>query len=287
MEKEKQRTTEAQKRAKKKYMEKFVEIKVRVTPEKRTVIQEHAQTMGESATTFINRAIDNQISQDRRKGPSEAVQGPLGNDGGRNGSERRYSKGGAIMALPAKQRRYTFADVFTWDEDERAEIIDGEAVMMAPPPSRAHQEISGGLFWQLRYYLRGKKCKVYAAPFAVRLFEEDGDSPEDVDTMVEPDISIVCDPSKLDKHGCKGTPDMVIEILSPSTRRHDRLTKFNLYQRAGVREYWIVDPTDKSVQVFTLEDGHYAAKDFGAAGDKVRVNILEDCVIDLSEVFPE
>ena len=79
---------------------------------------------------------------------------------------------------------------------------------------------------------------------------------------------------------------MVVEILSPSTRRHDRLTKYNLYQRAGVREYWIVDPTDKSVQVFTLEDGRYAAKDFGAVGDKVKVNILEDCVIDLSEVFP-
>ncbi len=190
------------------------------------------------------------------------------------------------MALPAEKARYTFADVLAWADEERAELIDGEVVLMAPPPSREHQEISGGLFWQLRYYLRGKKCKVYAAPFAVRLFEKDEDSPEDVDTMVEPDISIVCDSSKLDKHGCKGAPDMVVEILSPSTRRHDRLTKYNLYQRAGVREYWIVDPTDKSVQVFTLEDGRYAAKDFGAVGDKVKVNILEDCVIDLSEVFP-
>ena len=191
------------------------------------------------------------------------------------------------MALPAEQRRYTFADVLAWDKDERAEIINGEVVIMAPPPAREHQKISGELFAQLHAYLKGKRCEVYAAPFAVRLFEQDGDSPEDVDTMVEPDITIVCDPSKLDKHGCKGAPDMVAEILSPSTRRHDRLTKFNLYQRAGVREYWIVDPTDKSVQVFTLEGGHYIAKDFGAADDKVRVNVLEDCVIDLSEVFPE
>ena len=190
------------------------------------------------------------------------------------------------MALPAEKERYTFADVLTWDENERAEIIDGEPVMMAPPPSRAHQEISGELFGQLREYLKGKKCKVYHAPFAVRPFEQGGDSPEEVDTIVEPDITIVCDPSKLDDMGCKGAPDMVVEILSPSTRRHDRLTKFNLYQRAGVREYWIVDPADKSVQVFTLEDGHYTAKDFGGIEDKLRVNVLEDCVIDLSEVFP-
>ena len=190
------------------------------------------------------------------------------------------------MALPAEKARYTFADVLTWPDDERAELIDGEAIMMAPAPATAHQLISGELFGQLHSYLKGKKCKVISAPFDVRLFEQDGDSPEDIDTVVDPDISIVCDPSKLDEHGCKGAPDMVVEILSPSTRRHDRLTKYNLYQRAGVREYWIVDPTDKSVQVFTLEDGRYAAKDFGADGDKVKVNILEDCVIDLSEVFP-
>ena len=191
------------------------------------------------------------------------------------------------MALPAEKERYTFADVLAWPDDERAELIDGEAVMMAPPPSSTHQEISVELTRQLANYLEGKQCKVYHAPFAVRLFEKDGDSPEDVDTMVEPDISIVCDQSKIDKHGCKGAPDMVMEILSPSTQRHDRLVKLSLYQRAGVREYWIIDPAEKSVQVFALEDGRYTAKDFGAAGDRLRVNVLEDCTIDLSQVFPE
>lgn len=191
------------------------------------------------------------------------------------------------MALPVEKPRYTFADVLTWDESERAEIIDGEAVMMAPPPSSTHQEISMELSSQLHTYLKGKKCKVYAAPFAVRLFEMDGDNPEDIDTMVEPDISIVCDPGKIDKHGCKGAPDMVVEILSPATQRHDRFTKFSLYQRAGVREYWIVDPDSKTVQSFILEDGHYSVKEFGTAGDKMTVNVLEDCIIDLSELFPE
>ena len=187
------------------------------------------------------------------------------------------------MLLP-QGKYYTLADVLCWDDRERWELIDGVPLMMAPP-ARIHQKISGELFGQLREYLKGKKCEVYAAPFAVRLFEENGDLPERVDTLVEPDISVICDPSKLDDIGCKGAPDLIMEILSPSTNRHDRLTKFNLYQRAGVREYWIVDPVSKSVQIFVLENGHYAAKDFGSAEEKVRVNVLEDCEINLSQVF--
>lgn len=104
--------------------------------------------------------------------------------------------------------------------------------------------------------------------------------------MVEPDLSVVCDQSKIDEHGCKGAPDMVVEILSPSSRRHDRLTKFNLYQRAGAREYWIVDAVNKDVQSFVLEDGRYSVKGFGTAEDTLKVSILEDCEINLSEVFP-
>lgn len=191
------------------------------------------------------------------------------------------------MALPAGKPRYTFADILAWDEDGRVEIIDGEVIMMAPAPARVHQEISFELCRQLGNYLKGKRCRAYPAPFDVRLFEEDGDRPEDVNTVVEPDITVVCDTSKLDERGCKGAPDMVVEILSPSTQRHDRFIKFRLYQRAGVREYWIVDPDSKTVQSFILEDGHYAVKEFGTAGDKMTVNVLEDCVIDLSEVFPE
>ncbi len=191
------------------------------------------------------------------------------------------------MALPAKKEHYTFADILAWEGNERVEIINGEIFLMASP-FRVHQEISGELFRQLANFLEGKKCRVYAAPFAVRLFEKDGDNPEDVDTMVEPDITVVCDKDKLDKHGCKGAPDMVIEILSPSTTRHDRFTKFNLYQRAGVREYWIVDPENKSVQVF-LQDGSSFLKiheDYGRE-DIAKVNVLDGCFIELSKVFSE
>lgn len=191
------------------------------------------------------------------------------------------------MALPAEKARYTFADVLAWADDERTELIDGEAVMMAPP-SRIHQEIVSELIRQFGNYLEGKRCKVYPAPFAVRLFEKDGDSPEDVDTMVEPDISIVCDRDKLDKHGCKGAPDMVVEILSPSTQRHDRLVKLGLYQRAGVREYWIINPEDQTVQVMLLDGAgvlqlHEVYDRQGVA----KVNVLDGCFIELSKVFFE
>ncbi len=191
------------------------------------------------------------------------------------------------MGLPAEKARYTFADVLTGEEDERIELIGGEVVMMSPP-SRIHQEISGALFAQLYSYLEGKPCRVYAAPFAVRLFEKDGETPEDIDTMVEPDLSVVCDSGKLDERGCKGAPDLVIEILSPSTRRHDRLVKLGLYQQAGVQEYWIVNPEDKTVQVM-LQDGHGLLRiheDYGRE-DVARVNVLEGCFIDLGKVFSE
>lgn len=191
------------------------------------------------------------------------------------------------MALPAEKNRYTFADVLAWDEKERIEIVNGKAVMMAPPSS-VHQEISGALFAQLYNFLDGKKCRVYAAPFAVRLFEQDGDTPDDVDTMVEPDLSVICDRSKIDKQGCKGAPDLVIEILSPSTRRHDRLVKLELYQRAGVREYWIVNPEDRTVQVMLQDDtgALHIHEDYGLE-DTAEVNVLEGCFIELSKVFPE
>lgn len=189
------------------------------------------------------------------------------------------------MPMP-KEARYTYADVLTWDENEHVELIDGYPMMMSSP-AIAHQRAVIAISSQLFDYLKGKKCEAFHAPVDVRLFEEEGNRPEDVDTVVIPDVMVVCDPKKLDDTGCKGAPDMVVEVLSPSNRRHDLITKFNLYQQAGVREYWIVNPSDKFVQVFLLEDGRYTAKDFGEGKDMVKVNVLEDCSIDLSLVFPE
>jgi len=190
------------------------------------------------------------------------------------------------MALPAGKERYTFADALTWEENDRIELIDGEAYWMAPPSS-VHQKISLAIAAQLYNFLEGKKWEVYPAPFGVRLFEKDGDGPEDVDTMVEPDISVICDKNKIDKRGCKGAPDLIVEILSPSTRRHDRLVKLGLYQRAGVREYWIVNPDEQTVQVLLLEDGKLLPHEEYGRDAVAKVNVLNGCFIELSRVFAE
>jgi len=188
-----------------------------------------------------------------------------------------------MTPLP-QEKKSTYADLLNWEEGERYELIDGEPRMLSAP-LRVHQRIFRKLFLQIGNYLEGKTCEVYSAPFDVRLFEQEGDTPYDVDTVVEPDIVVVCDPSKLDEAGCKGAPDLIIEILSPSTRRHDRLTKFNLYQRAGVREYWIVDPDARVVSVHTLEEGQYGSPAVYTDTAPVPVGVLEGCVIDLPSIF--
>ncbi len=180
---------------------------------------------------------------------------------------------------------YTYADLLTW-EGPQYELIEGEPRMMAPPSGR-HQMAVMGISAQIWDYLKDKSCKVFAAPFGVRLFEKENDKPEDVDTLVEPDVTVVCDGKKLDEAGCKGAPDMVAEILSPSTRRYDRVKKFDLYQRAGVREYWIVDPENGTVQAHILEDGSYHAATVYTAGQSVPVSVLEGCTVDLALVFPK
>lgn len=189
------------------------------------------------------------------------------------------------MTPISKEQRYTLADLLEWDDNIRYELYDGQPVAMASP-SNAHQLISGELFRQLSNYLLRKQCKVYSAPFDVQPFAGKDDSPETISTVVQPDISIVCDPEKTSGHGCKGAPDMVIEVLSPSTGRYDKVLKFNLYWQAGVREYWLVDPVDHTVSVYTLKDGVYQATAYDASSS-VRVGILDDCTIDLSLVFSD
>lgn len=187
------------------------------------------------------------------------------------------------MALP-QAKRYTFADLLTWDEGERVELIDGDPVMHASPLP-AHQAIVSALNYQLYAHLRGTPCRVYPGPIDIRLFQEKDQGPEDVDTVVVPDLCILCDPGRLDQKGYRGAPAFVVEVLSPSTRRHDKLVKHSLYEKAGVKEYWIVDPEKKLVLVHLLEDGRYPSPEGYTAKDTVKVSVLEDCTIDLAEVF--
>lgn len=186
--------------------------------------------------------------------------------------------------LPAQEKRCTYADMLEWDDTVRYELYDGEPVALASP-SRTHQRISMDLSRQLSTYLLGKSCEVYHAPFDVRLFEQEGDPPENVDDVVQPDIFVVCDKSKIDERGCKGAPDLVIEILSPSTQLLDRTKKYWMYQKAGVKEYWVVNPWQRVVSVHTLEEG-YASPVVYSANAEIPVGVLENCTIDLTTVFP-
>lgn len=172
------------------------------------------------------------------------------------------------------------------DDSVRAEIIDGILYNMSPAPRPAHQMISGELFGQIRDFLKDKPCRVFSAPFDVRLFEKDGDSPEDVDTVVEPDIMVICDKNKIDGRGAKGAPDFIIEILSPHNKRHDVIVKHDLYQRAGVREYWIVDPDAETVTAFVLDEkGFLKPTEYYGAESTAKITVLNDCPIDLNAVF--
>lgn len=187
------------------------------------------------------------------------------------------------MPLPKSEQKYSYADYLTWNEDGRWEILDGVPYMQAAP-SRIHQEISMELATQFHTYLKGKKCRVFAAPFCVRLDVEKNDN--EIKNVVEPDITIVCDNSKLDERGCNGAPDMIIEILSPSTGKNDKLIKFNQYEKAGVKEYWIVEPDQKLVSVFLLQStGRYGRPEIYSEEDSIKVSIFKDLEIDLKTIF--
>ncbi len=194
------------------------------------------------------------------------------------------------MTLPnfKEHDRFTYADYLTWDDDQRWELIDGEAFCMSPGPNRLHQKWLGELFVQFHTYLEGKTCEVYLAPFDVRLPENSVASDEETITVVQPDLMVVCDHDKLDDRGIKGAPDLVVEIISPSTAKRDITTKYELYQRHGVKEYWLMYPNDRTLLVYRLSaDSRYAPPEVFGEGDIVPVPLLGDLAIDMGKVFRE
>jgi len=180
-----------------------------------------------------------------------------------------------------RDERYTYADYAGWDGENRYELIDGKAYMMSSPTA-THQRILIGLLRQLADFLDGNKCEVFIAPFDVCL-KAKGD--ED-DTVVQPDLLVVCDQAKIEKKRCNGAPDLIIEIVSPSTSRHDRIIKLNKYLQAGVKEYWIADPDDQGVTVHTLENGRYVISAY-EGHETIQVNTLDGCKIILPDIFAE
>lgn len=189
------------------------------------------------------------------------------------------------MSMPDRERKSTYADYLTWPEDERWEIIDGVPYMMTAPTWQ-HQGISVELTTQFNTYLRDKPCRVFAAPFDLCIPEFDESDEEISNLVAQPDIVVVCDENKLRKTGYFGAPALVIEIASPSTSKKDRLLKFNKYEKAGVKEYWIVEPDGKFVSVFTLqENNRYGRPENYTDKDKLKVSVFPDLEIDLGMVF--
>ena len=183
---------------------------------------------------------------------------------------------------------FSYKDYLSWDEDnERWELIDGIAYDMSPAPTRRHQGISRNISRLLSNYLEEKECSIYAAPFDVRLpvgFQTDNE----INTVVQPDISVFCDEDKLDDKGAVGAPDLIIEILSPSTAVKDLREKFFLYEKVGVKEYWIVDPANETLTVYILnEKGKYPRGKVYAGEDIVKVRIFKDLEIKMEEVFKD
>ncbi len=179
-----------------------------------------------------------------------------------------------------KERKefYTEEDYYSLPEGERVELINGVFYNMASP-SQLHQEISGRLFRIIGDYIdeKGGKCKVFHAPFDVKLDDKR-------DTIVQPDISVICDRDKLDGKRCNGAPDWIIEIVSPSSASHDYVRKFDLYKRAGVREYWLVNPDDKSVVVHRLETVDQVFEEY-TIEDIVKAGIYDDLLIDFANIM--
>lgn len=182
---------------------------------------------------------------------------------------------------------FTYGDYREWVGEERWELLDGQAYAMSPAPSRRHQQITGRLFSRIEVFLRDRPCEVYTAPFDVRLPAAD-EADEAIETVVQPDVAVICDPDKLDDAGCRGAPDWIIEVLSAHTAARDRVYKRDLYASRGVREYWIVDPDAGSVSVFRASAGgslSFSEPRTLERGDILSSSVLPELRIDGPAIF--
>lgn len=190
-----------------------------------------------------------------------------------------------------KNKRYTYADYLTWLDGKTRELLDGFVRLMSPAPTSTHAEISFNLIVALGSYIKQNNgsCKAFTAPFDVRLPKKPNEITDDkIYTVVQPDICIVCDNSKIDKRGCLGAPDMIVEILSLSSQKYDLNEKFNLYEAAGVKEYWVVAPKEKGVTVFILQDdGKYDNGTVYEEEVEIPVKTLPGLSLKTIEIFPD
>ncbi|HSJ67550.1 MAG TPA: Uma2 family endonuclease [Anditalea sp.] len=179
---------------------------------------------------------------------------------------------------------YSYADYLTWEIDGMVELIKGKVFRQAAAPKMKHQEISIRISSKFFNYLEKKTCKVFAAPFDVRLPLHSNKN-EDIFTVVQPDICVVCDPEKLDEAGCIGAPDLVVEILSPGNNKKELQNKYEVYEESGVKEYWVIHPEEQTLMIYTLKDGKFIPSKLFTSGEMVASSCIEGFQIDLDEVF--
>lgn len=182
-------------------------------------------------------------------------------------------------------KTYSYADYLTWQFKERVELIKGKLFKMSPAPSSRHQEISFNLAREIGTFLKGKACKAFSAPFDVRLTRKED---QNTSTVVQPDLCVICDLEKIDKRGCVGAPDLVIEILSPGNTKREMDDKFSLYEEAGVQEYWLVEPDNKVIFAYTLnQEGIYIGRKPYTEGQTITPSMFPNFALALDEVFAE
>lgn len=183
---------------------------------------------------------------------------------------------------------YSYADYLTWRFDETVELIKGKIMVMSPAPNVNHQTISGNLHGICYPFFRQKNCRIFAAPFDVRLYDRKKSvlASQDIQTIVQPDLCVLCNPELLDQQGCNGAPDWIIEILSKGNSKREMQIKYQLYAESGVPEYWIVYPNDQAIHQFVLdEQGHYQLHAMYTDDDIAAPTLFPELQIALVEVF--
>lgn len=190
-----------------------------------------------------------------------------------------------MAVLKRDTHHHTYADYLTWSRSYGDELIDGTAYIREPPaPARIHQEVVGEIHRQIATTLKDKPWRVYLAPFDVRL-PKTPEEDDQADTVVQPDVLIVCDLKKLDARGLRGAPDWVAEVLSPSTASHDEIVKVPAYERAGVREVWLVHPVDRTLRIYQLEGGHYGRATLLELKGRVPITAIPGVTVDWDQVL--
>ena len=198
-----------------------------------------------------------------------------------NMDDDSYSK----VEEPDSSFTYTYADYLQWKFEERLELFRGKIFKLSAPTTR-HQDISGNIFVPIALFLKMKSCKVFAAPFDVRLPVKNKKKDDEVTTVVQPDLCVICDETKLDSRGCCGAPDLVVEILSPGNSKKEIRLKHELYEEAGVKEYWIVNPVEENIVVFILnEEEKFSGLKMYASGDTIQSIAVPGLNVNLTEIF--